>query len=231
KTYKVVTSTIGVLCVQGDVIVPEASPIALASGANWVSYIQNASNSIEEAFASIEPLLERVEDDEGRVYDPNGTSTLTTLQVGSGYKVWMNQPSVLVYPSNASDGGEGFPLEVGTIGEALSLTGLVPGQMIHVQGYYAPGDGGGGLFEVQDSGATPDGGTVFVPAEDTSPFVTEVLPNSQHARQLPIPAGEDVVYGSLTLDLLDPNSGASIFTFEGKHLHGVEWISKYANNL
>src|SRR5690606_1947740 len=62
KTYKVVTSAVGALCVQGDVIVPEASPIALASGANWVSYIQNASNSIEEAFASIEPMLERVED-------------------------------------------------------------------------------------------------------------------------------------------------------------------------
>ena len=122
--------------------------------------------------------------------------------------------------------------EVGTLAEALALTGLEEGDEVEILGYYTPGDGGGGRFRVEASGATPDGGTVFVLNEHASSPVVEVLPNRQPARYLDLlPSSEDVVHGSLTLDLLHPTSEVPVLTVEERHLHGTEWLSRHEENL
>lgn len=227
------------LTVEGVEILPESSPVQLEAGVgNWVPYFQNRSLSVSDAFASIAEHLSRVEDDQNRFYEPaDESSTLDSLQVGRGYRVWVDQATTLIYPSNTSqsggdggDGGDGTP--IGTLAQALSLPGLEVGQEIEILGYYTPGDGGGGTFRVEASGATPDGGLVFVPDVAVSEPIVEVLPNDQTARYLNLlPGGENVVYGSLTVDLLEPGSEESLLTIEGRHLHGVEWTSQYANNM
>ena len=225
QTYKIVTSESATLCVHGALIIPEASPIALQSGSNWVSYLQSGTRSVEDAFASIEAVLARVEDEDGRVYDPEGTSTLTELQIGGGYKVWASEAGNLVYPSSEGEEEEEEGDGVGTLAEALALTGLTPGQLITVQGYYAPGDGGGGTFLVSDGGETPDGGTVFVPLSAQSATL-EYVKTGGASHYLPLD-GQDVVFGSVSMDLLDPNTGDLLLTIDGKHLHGHDqWSNK-----
>ncbi len=86
-------------------------------------------------------------------------------------------------------------------------------------GYYTPGDGGGGVFDVVDSGQGPNGGTVFVPLEHQSAEVVSTAPFSKTLNVPGVPDGEDVVFGSLTLDLLD-RQGDLVVTVPGEHLHG-----------
>jgi hypothetical protein len=436
EAYSIRLAAPAVLQVAGPSIQPESSPLLLeAEVGNWVPYFQSAPRAVEEAFASIEAHLARVEDSSDRFYEPgNEDSTLDSLHVGHGYRVWVNETITLTYPPNATsneedddpadtdgdgvpdaedncptvpnpdqedtngdgtgdacsdtdgDGGgeepddtdgDGVPdaedncpavpnpnqedsdgdgtgdacsdtegggggdgpqdttsptctfqpvapgppqrrdvvvadtasglvsiqvaeatanatlevpqgsgnvltagesatfdpasasviaravqadgslvsqialtvtdavgnvaictetipalppsgdvIEAGTLAEALALTGLEEGQEVEVLGYYEPGDGGGGRFRLETSGATPDGGTIFVPDEHTNE-VAEVLPNAGSTRYLNLlTAGEDVVYGSLTLDLLEPETRTSMLTIEGQHLHGIRWMSR-----
>ena len=178
KAFKVHVSSYASLSITGPSIVPEASPIILPEGASWVPYLRNGALPTEEAFATIASSLVRVEDASGRFFEPNTPeSTLDWLLVGQGYRVWLSRPDTLVYPANTLSGNGAS--EAGTMAQALAMTDLEVGQEIEVLGYYTPGDGGGGRFRVEDSGATPDGGTVFVPHESRERAVTEVLPNNR----------------------------------------------------
>lgn len=126
-------------------------------------------------------------------------------------------------PQQPPPGGEDYA----TLDLALaSVTASDVGQTVTVGGTQ------GGTFLVTDDGALPDSGLVFAPYEAVSSPVTEVLPNAQTTRYFGLhPDGQDVVYGSLTLDLLDPVSDEPIFTAEDKHLHGIGWISPNMVNM
>lgn len=233
EAYSVKVSAPTTLTVEGAEIVPEASPIPLeAEVGNWVPYLPNRPLPVAVAFASIADRLFKVEDSAGRLYQPgNEASTLDTLHVGRGYRVWVSEPTALVYPANdSSDGGGGGDVTVvSTLSQALALTGLEEGQEIEILGYYAPGDGGGGRFRVEASGATPDGGLAFAPSEHASGPVTETWRFSSDERYFDtLPMGQDVVYGSLSLELLHPDSGDVLFAVDGRHLHGHEWVTRFS---
>ena len=228
KTYRVHVATSASFTVEGPAIVPEASPIVLREGPNWVPYLRNGALPIQEALGSIASSLLRVEDANGQIFEPDGpNSTLSWMLVGQGYKVWVDRADTLYYPANTIPGNGAS--EAGTIAEALALTGLEVGQEIEVLGYYTPGDGGGGRFRVEASGAAPDGGMVFVPNQFTSAPITETWRFSRREHYFDtLPAGQRVVFGSLSVDLLHPNSGNLLLRVDGRHLHGHEWVSRFS---
>lgn len=124
----------------------------------------------------------------------------------------------------ANSGGD--TIEANTLADALALTGLEVGQEVEVLGYYAAGDGGGGLFRVSNGGETPDGGTVFVPDEAVSDVI-EYTHTGSSSHYLPLSDGQDVVFGSVSVELQDPSTGDPLITIDGKHLHGhVQWTSR-----
>jgi len=372
--------------VAGPSIQPESSPLLLeAEVGNWVPYFQSAPRAVEDAFASIEEHLARVEDSDDRFYEPgNEASTLDSLHVGRGYRVWVHEPATLVYPPNATSGedddsadtdGDGIPdaedncpavpnqnqedsdgdgtgdacsdpdgdgdgpqdttaptctfqpvqsgppqfrdvivedaasglvsiqvtattanaalevpqgsgtllaagesadfdpasasvtarvvqtdgnlasqivftvtddagnvatctetipaeppsgdvIEVGTIAEALALTGLEVGQEIEVLGYYEPGDGGGGRFrivEAEDTAHLPgNGGTVFIPESDLGEEVSETGSNDGSPGYISFQAWGSVAFGSFLYTIETTDSGGNPWSLEisDLDLHG-----------
>ncbi|MEP0548281.1 MAG: hypothetical protein ABJF88_15195 [Rhodothermales bacterium] len=228
ESYKMVLTSPATLTVEGPEILPQFSPVLLENEVgNWVPYFRREPMAVAEALAPIAASLARVEAADGRFYQPGDeASTLDSLRTGRGYKIWVTQATTLTYPANPAQPSDGST--VNTLGEALALTGLTPGQQIEVLGYYAPGDGGGGTFLVTDSGETPDGGLVFVPyeAQGVPTTHTRIGINASHAIGN-LSAGQDVVFGSVSVDLLNPNTEELLLTIDGKHLHGHNaWQSK-----
>ena len=133
--------------------------IVLNAGWSRIPYIPEAPRPVSEALASILPALIEVQDDAGRAYpSAQGAPALDVLEPGVGYRVRLSEPSELVYASQAPPAS----VAVSTMAEAVALRGLVPGQRVVVADPVR-----GGTFEVRDSGAPSDGGTVFVPTEYT----------------------------------------------------------------
>lgn len=116
KAYRVEVAAAATLSVEGPAILPEASPINIrADMGNWVPYFRSSNMAVEEALASIAANLVEVEDANGRRYRPgDDRSTLHTLRVGHGYKVWVNAPSTLLYPPNGGGGPSQFRAAAGT---------------------------------------------------------------------------------------------------------------------
>ena len=228
EAFKIEVTSPTTLTVEGARILPRFSPIALEpSTVNWVAYPRQDAMAVGDALASIAPFLDRVEAADRRFFVPgDAASTLDSLRAGRGYKVWVNQPVTFTYPADSAEPNDGSAAN--TIGEALTLTGLTPGQQIEVLGYYTPGDGGGGTFLVTDGGEAPDGGLVFVPYEAQGGPITNEGGWGHSPNVNPfsgIPSGEDVVYGSVTMTAIDGfNGGAELFTVGDEHFHGHRHI-------
>lgn len=232
------------LTVTGKRIKPVSS-VSLKAGWSWVPYFGTEPISVEEGFASLGDNLTRVEDVDGRVYPASGRNTpLATLEPGKGYRVHLKKAATLVYdvpdsppseettpPTTPAPPPEEEPpaeepqptaperITVASIAEALALKDLAPGQIVEVGGYYTDGDGGGGTFDVTASGMAPNGGTVFVPDQYVSGVVTETHRYRHDQRLEGVPAGQDVVYGTLRIDVLD-GSGTVQIEFPDYLLHG-----------
>ncbi|MDT0630547.1 hypothetical protein RQM47_09315 [Rubrivirga sp. S365] len=214
--------------VRGQRIEPQ-SALPLERGWSWVPYFGTGPMDVEEAFASLGASMTRVEDVDGRTYpEANNAEPLTALQPGRGYRVHLSDAATLVYgaPEGAPPPRPAPPppppserIAAATLADALALRGLEPGQTVEVGGYYAEGDGGGGTFDVTASGAAPDGGTVFVPDEHASGVVMEAHRYRHDQRFEGVPRGEDVVFGSLSLDVLDER-GSLWLRIPGHYLHG-----------
>lgn len=213
EAYKLELTAPATLTVMGSEIVPQFSPMALESGiANWVPYARSEPMAVAEAFASISSTLVKVEAADRRFYAPgDGASTLDSLRVGQGYKVWVTQSTALTYPANSGQQSDGST--VNTLAEALTLNGLAAGQAFEVRGYYAPGDGGGGLFRVVDASspsALPcDGGLVFCPEEALGAVVSETVSrNSSTTSYLSYNAGRPIAFGTFAYTIAkDDRSG------------------------
>jgi len=145
------------LGVTGTSIRPDSISIVLEEGGNVVPYLSTTAQGVAPALTSVEESLVAVEDDGGGQYAPSASSSLDSLRPGQAYKVYVDQSDTLRYP-----------IVVSTLAEAKELEGIEVGKTIRMQGYHAPGDDGGGLFEVTDSGEETDGGTTFVFDEDVS---------------------------------------------------------------
>ena len=225
KSYVVYAQRAVALDVTGEAIGDDAE-IALQTGLNSVPYTNTYPMHVEDAFAPLADVLVYVEDAAGRRYPTeSGREALRQLEPGQGYKLYLDAPATLRYELVPSDfQGD---VNVNTMAEALALAGLEPGQTVGVAGYYRPGDGGGGVFEVRDSGAATDGGLVFVPDEHVSEEVGEGYAFGSTGvygfRELP--EGESVVFGTLRLTLNNP-SETDPREVDGLHLHGHRWASR-----
>ena len=226
--------------------IASGAPIALGAGWDWVPFLSDEALDVEEAFASLAAHLTRVEDADGRVYPADGAAPpLTTLWPGQGYRVHLARADTLFVGAAAAPPPTAEPpapaptpapappppppggspdVTVASIAEALALRDLAPGDVVEVRGYYGPGDGGGGTFDVVDSGAVPDGGTVFVPDAHVGPERTETH-RYRTSQRLTLPEGQSVVWGTLTVDILSPG-GQRQMTLGGEHFHGHAWVLK-----
>ncbi len=207
--------------IAGALILSGQSSLPLNAGWNFVPFLPTAPLAVEAALAGILPFVEAVRDIEDRMVIPgDGVSEIDSLRSGRGYMIRLAEPAMLYYP-----GASGDVLSVPNLAAALALTDLAVGQMIDVQGYHTPGDGGGGTFRVDDSGKVPDGGLVFVPNQYVSPVVVTPRMYNGAVTLVGVPAGEHVVYGSLTLEVLDRNTEEVLLVAPGDVLHGHQFTN------
>ncbi|WP_263821138.1 hypothetical protein [Salinibacter sp.] len=144
--------------VTGADLRPDSMLVPLTQGGDFIPYLPATPQAIDQAFRLIEETLVRVEDGEGRAYEPDGSVTeLDSLRPGRGYELYVSQADTLAYP-----------IRVNTLDDALALEGLKTGQYVDVRGYREAEDGGGGLFQVAENACKADGGICFVFDEDMS---------------------------------------------------------------
>ncbi|HRP01645.1 MAG TPA: PKD domain-containing protein [Candidatus Kapabacteria bacterium] len=93
------------ILINGEVVIPETTPIILNTGWSLISYLRNINGAIEDNLESI------VENDgglliaktvNGNVYVPSfGINTIGTMKVGNGYQVYLTRKDSLIYPANS----------------------------------------------------------------------------------------------------------------------------------
>jgi hypothetical protein len=90
-----------ILRVTGYPVLPEESPIELAEGWNVVAYLPSVPMRVEYALSSILDKLHLVSNSSGDIFWPeHGINAIGMLQPGQGYRIYMSEPSTLVYPSD-----------------------------------------------------------------------------------------------------------------------------------
>ncbi|MEM6286000.1 MAG: hypothetical protein AAF845_02460 [Bacteroidota bacterium] len=185
--------------------------LVLREGWNDVAFLHPTALPVDEALTSIAESLNRVEDVDARVYPASGGAPeLSTLEPGQGYRIHLSRADTLTLASGA---GPSADRNVGTLASALALADLQVGEVVEVAGYSAPGDGGGGRFEVVDTGEAPDGGVVFVPDAFTEEVEAPGLTRSQT-----LDAGEGIAFESFRL-VYGPGDD-EYFTATDLHGHG-----------
>lgn len=222
--YVVDVKEVSTLRVSGRRIDP-ASPVLLREGWNFVPYLHDRALPADSAFGSLADGTDWAgfasEAAGGATSAPAGSA----LMPGRGYRVYAYRQDTLAYAGPELSPPVETDRTVDTIAEALALSGLRPGETVRVRGYYAPGDGGGGVFDVTESGQAPDGGTVFAPLEHQSGEVEDEVSYNRVSVIPSVPEGEDVVFGSLTLHVESPDGRELLVPphlLHG-HRHAARW--------
>ncbi|WP_205522018.1 hypothetical protein [Salinibacter ruber] len=204
--YQVYAETATTLDVSGAEAPIGSTLVELDEGWNVVPYLPAKARAAEKAMVSIEGSLVVVEDEDGRQYDPSASSSpLDSLRPGQGYKVYVDQADTLRYPRVTQ-----------TLNNALSLQGMPTGSYVRVRGRDEPEDGGGGVFQVTESGCETDGGTCFVFDEDQSSEVQRTPGTTK-----PNFPETDLIWGTVSAKV-GPDDGEVV---EDKQMH----ISKGKN--
>ncbi len=167
ESYEILVSSSLTVEVTGTPVHYSSKPIPLQEGWNFVPYFPAEAQKTSLATASIEDNLVSVVDEEGRAYDPHassGSSAIDSLRPGHGYKLYVESADSLIYPVVAE-----------TIDEALALDSVAVGGIVRVLHHSEPGDGGGGLFKVTNTGCETDGGTCFIFDNDLSDKQTDTF--------------------------------------------------------
>ncbi len=99
--YQINMNTPAPLTITGAQVVPEATPIALASGWNLAAYLRNSPMSIVTALANISSALVIVKNNAGQVYWPIfGINQIGDMLPGQGYQINVSAAATLTYPPN-----------------------------------------------------------------------------------------------------------------------------------
>ncbi len=99
--YQIYMNSSAPLMITGNLVVPEATPIALAVGWNLAAYLRNNPMSIVTALASIASNIVIVKNNAGQVYWPAfGINQIGDMQPGQGYQINVSAASTLTYPPN-----------------------------------------------------------------------------------------------------------------------------------
>lgn len=223
--YRVYVESPVDLDVSGTAISAGSTAIILDEGWNVVPYLATLPQPTESALWSIEASLVRARNEEGAVYEPGAPNAgLDSLRPSRGYEVYVDRRDTLRYPVVAP-----------TLSEAQALEGVEVGARIRVQGYHQPGDGGGGLFEVTNSGAETDGGTVFVFDENVSAEQSYTThPKGQGLRN-PVDVGHtDLVWGTVEVQYGAEESESLGTKFLHGHSYGTnqyDWLDHKAGTV
>lgn len=101
KAYIIHTKSDVTLSIQGESV--GSTSIALDVGWNWIPYFPSSPLSVEEAIPSVSDALVLLKDEMGRVYSPDkGIEVLEQMKPGEGYKIYVNQSTVLNYPEDSN---------------------------------------------------------------------------------------------------------------------------------
>lgn len=74
------------------------TPISLAAGWNFISYLATGEMDTEIAFAVIVADLVIAKDDAGHFYVPETVNAMEKMRPTKGYKIYMKNPATLIYP-------------------------------------------------------------------------------------------------------------------------------------
>ncbi len=98
--YEVYMRRAAALDITGTALDPLTVPLALTPGWNLVPYLYREALPPEAVFGGLGEDLVLAKQHEGAVYYPaSGVFTLSELKPGQGYKVYVNRPTTLQYPT------------------------------------------------------------------------------------------------------------------------------------
>ena len=73
------------------------TPIILAAGWNFISFLMDKEVTVEGALDYMLPDLVIIKNDDGEFFIPNSVNTIGTMRPGEGYYLYMNSPDTLKY--------------------------------------------------------------------------------------------------------------------------------------
>jgi hypothetical protein len=79
--------------------VAATTPIALAAGWNFVSYLPDYYADIDTPLASILSKVAMVKQDDGKFFIPGVINSIGSMKMGEGYKLYVNNACTLIYPA------------------------------------------------------------------------------------------------------------------------------------
>lgn len=106
--YMVYVSNGVALALDGEALLPEATPIALAEGWNQTAYLRRDAMPLAQAVASLGDALVMAKDGAGGVLIPAlGIDEIGVAEPGRGYKLYVAADATLLYPADAGALAEG----------------------------------------------------------------------------------------------------------------------------
>jgi hypothetical protein len=99
--YKAYLNGNGQLSVTGQKLAA-GTPISLASGWNFVSYLPKSALPAGTALSSIFAQLAIAKNDIGGFFIPELVNSLGNMSPGEGYKLFMKSAQTLIYPSGSA---------------------------------------------------------------------------------------------------------------------------------
>jgi|GEM_PF-5749635 len=106
--YKLYVSSIDTLTVRGELSAP-TTPIALAAGWNFISYLPKDSLDIETALASVFTNIAIAKQDDGKFFIPGVINAIGCMKMGRGYKLFVTDACTLTYPAAPEPDSEPLP--------------------------------------------------------------------------------------------------------------------------
>ena len=101
--YKCYMTAPDSLIFEGEQLIPESTPIALASGWNTAAYLRTGAMSADAALTSIIGSLVIAKNMAGGVYYPlYHINTIGNMLPGQGYQIYLSAAATLTYPANTS---------------------------------------------------------------------------------------------------------------------------------
>ncbi len=99
--YAIKTNDDCTIKLSGTQLMPEDNPINLKGrGWKWIPYYRETPMSPSQALADLNGSYLLVKSSDGKVYWPQNVYSLTNLEPGKGYMVYMNKTATLTYPKN-----------------------------------------------------------------------------------------------------------------------------------
>lgn len=226
EAYMVYVDSSAVLALEGTETDPTTS-IALDEGWNLVPYLHQATKPIEDALASVREQLVIAKDYAGRSFIPAyEIDDIGAMRPGLGYKMFMEEPASLVYPSAPDGAAVHGPLlasrtaEAGASAEGTSRKGTPSSAVIVLE---VPGlkDGERVVAWGETSGRIGEGvvkdGRVAVTVYGDEPATPDIVEGALEREALVLrvasqegPTGTPLALGPLTNGLSGKPLGAEL---------------------